>query len=175
VYLTFTQNCTTSKESLGQHVANNLNGPNFKLMRHVCDAVGGWSVSVGPLRLFSWVTPAFSRPQTITMATSTLTIPANPIAGLMDSAAVRTIIVDGVKRASAFDVIEAVVSHNPREVYARLCKNYPESMPPRNPFKFPGSRGPATPTLDARGIVTVVNLMTGVCHAGAMCNFVCVA
>ena len=67
-----------------------------------------------------------------------------------------------LKRVSIFDLISVVCNvNNPRDKYNELIKNYPEVVEISYNLKFEGSGQRKTPVTDAKGIITIINLLSG--------------
>ena len=66
------------------------------------------------------------------------------------------------RRVSLIDIISVVTGNkNPHQTLHDLVKLHPEALQRTETFKFPGRGQQHTPVTDARGLVTVINLMSG--------------
>lgn len=69
---------------------------------------------------------------------------------------------DAVRKASVIDVIRSVTDHpHPRNVWGDLQKKFPEVAQKSCKFKFPGKGQRPTPVCDARGLVSIISLLSG--------------
>jgi hypothetical protein len=65
------------------------------------------------------------------------------------------------KRVAVYDVMAAVGVKSPREVFARLCKEYPEVVTRCDSFKFPGRGQQQTRVTNKEGLVYILSLLPG--------------
>lgn len=93
----------------------------------------------------------------------TLIIPADPETGIDNDVLVRTTVIDGAKRVSVIDVIKLMINTggNPHDHWSRVTKSYPEILDGVVMFKFPGAGQRETATLNARGLVLLLNVFPG--------------
>ena len=60
-----------------------------------------------------------------------------------------------------YDVIRAFDKTNPWDVFRRIGEAFPETLAKCESFKFPGSRGPATPVADFETMIQIVMHVRG--------------
>lgn len=93
-----------------------------------------------------------------------LTIPANPAAGLMHDVIVSVVTIDGVRMISAYNVIRLTNRRqriNPRTYWTRMVNEHPELAQGVKSYRISRAAQGASPVLDAKRVVTLLNVIPG--------------